>query len=247
MAEKHWQRYERQMVMAGIGEEGQQKLSQARVLVIGAGGLGSPALYYLCGAGVGNITIVDADVVSESNLNRQILHGQEDVGKPKVISAQEMLNGLNPHVNIIPKQMLLAPENIQDTLMGMDLVVDCVDNAETRYMVNAACVGQNIPLVEAGVQGFDGYVLPIYPHKTACFQCVYPTMGKNKEGPIPILGATAGAIGAMQAATAIRMLVGLPVAAGKLSLFTLGNLMGTQLEVDRRADCPICGGAIRPE
>lgn len=200
-------RYERQLLVPQIGDSGQEKLKKSKVVVIGAGGLGSPVLTYLVSAGVGEIKLADGDIVSESNLNRQFLHHTEDIGRKKVLSAKEKLAALNPDVllNIFDQRM--ESDTIRDFISGADVVVDCVDHIETRMMVAAACLQLDIPLVEGGVCGFYGYVMVIgreYP----CLSCLgYDTV--KQKTPVPVLGVTAGAIGCMQANECMKLLLGI--------------------------------------
>ncbi len=167
-------RYARQIVISEIGREGQEKLKASRILIVGAGGLGSPAAMYLACAGVGTIGLVDEDTVSISNLQRQILHGSDNIGMKKVESAKRTLNRLNPHVNVVTYDTRLSKEDAESIIADYDLVVDAVDNLETRYLVNDICVNLRKPLVEAGVMRFDGMILTILPGKGPCYRCVFP-------------------------------------------------------------------------
>ena len=243
LTEQERERFMRQIVMPGIGEEGQEILKNAKVLVVGSGGLGSPALYYLTVAGVGEIGIVDTDVVSLSNLNRQILHTEADLQRPKVESAVEKLQKLDASIRFHPMQVYLDENNAQEILTGYDLIVDCVDNDDTRYLINRWAVRLGIPLVEGGVRGLEGYILPILPGKSPCYRCVYPEKTKRESDPIPVLGGTAGAVGAMEAIVGIRMLLGQSVPVGKLTFFQFAGLTSTQIEVKRDPHCPVCGQA----
>ena len=154
-------RYERQRMMKEIGDSGQEKLSKSTVAVVGCGGLGSPALTYLACAGIGKLIIIDCDEVSETNLNRQFLHGRKDIGRPKVVSAKEKLLDMNGEIEILAVHENLTPENVGRIIEGADVVVDCVDNIETRIFLGRECLKKNIPLVEAGVQGFYGWVMSV--------------------------------------------------------------------------------------
>ncbi len=234
-------RHLRQIILPEIGLEGQSLLNKARVCVIGAGGLGGPTLYYLTAAGVGTIHIVDEDVVSITNLNRQILFTEADLGKLKAERACERLRALDSSICLVPHSVRLNENNISSLFSGMDLIVDCVDNASTRYMVNKACVDLDIPLIEAGINSMDGYIFPIIPHKTACFECANPRTSSKPKGPIPVLGAAAGMIGAMQAGIAVRMLLKLPVPAGAKHLYSLADLSKVTIPVTRNPLCPVCG------
>lgn len=198
-------RYERQFLIPEIGSGGQEKLRQSKVLVVGAGGLGSPVLTYLTEAGVGNITLVDSDIVTESNLNRQFLYTTSDIGREKALCATEKLGALNPDVSVSPLKMRVDKENAGEIILGADVVVDCVDSVETRLIVNAACLKQGIPLVEGGVDGFYGFVMCIR-RESACLRCVGYCQ-RNEPKPAPIIGCTAGVIGSLQANECIKILL----------------------------------------
>lgn len=212
-------RYERQRMMKEIGDKGQEKLSQSTVAVIGCGGLGSPAMTYLSCVGIGRLIIIDCDVVSETNLNRQFLHGRKDIGRPKVVSAKEKLLDMNGEIEIVGVEEKLTPENVGRIIDGADVVIDCVDNIETRILLGRACLSKNIPLVEAGVQGFYGWVMSI-ERESACLECMgFENMAIKT--PVPIIGTTAGVIGTLQANECIKIILGME-----------GNLFGTMLQYD---------------
>lgn len=198
-------RYQRQVMMPEIGKDGQEKLQKARVLVVGAGGLGSPVLTYLAAAGIGYITIVDYDIVSESNLNRQFLYGTEDIGKAKGPVAAEKLRSLNPDVDITVFGEEINSKNSLDIIRGIDVVVDCVDSVATRLIVNSACLRQNIPLVEGGVCQFYGYVMSIH-RESACLCCI-DYKQDEKQTNSPVIGCTAGVIGSLQVNECIKILL----------------------------------------
>ncbi len=200
-------RYERQLIIPQIGQEGQKKLEQSTVTVIGTGGLGSPVLTYLTSAGVGTIRIFDDDIVSESNLNWQFLHNTEDVAKLKTQSAKEKLSKLNPNVKLVLINDRLNTDNAEEYIAGSDVVVDCVDNLATRITVARTCMKLDIPLVEGGVYGFSGYVMDI-GRECACLSCIGFDNVIPKT-PIPVLGVTAGVIGCMQANECIKLLLGI--------------------------------------
>lgn len=200
-------RYERQLLIPKIGHSGQKKLEQSTVTVIGTGALGSPVLTYLVCAGVGRIRIIDGEVVSEPDLNREFLHNTEDLDKLKVLSAKEKLALINPEIEIITINKRLEAKNAEDFLAGSDVVADCVDNMDTRTAVAKACIKLDIPLVEGSVNGFNGFVLDIgrnYP----CLSCLGFDELKAEQ-PIPLLGVTAGVIGCMQANECIKLLLGI--------------------------------------
>jgi len=193
--------------MNQIGENGQNILKQSKVVVIGAGGLASPVLTYLTCAGVGTITLVDYDTISESNLNRQFLYGEKEVGKSKVEVAEEVLSRINSTITIHQVSEKLEENNIMEIIKGSDVVIDCVDNVETRLIVNRGCLQMDIPLVEGGVNGFYGFIIAI-KREYACLQCVRYGDTVLKR-PSPALGAVVGVIGSLQAVECIKILLGL--------------------------------------
>lgn len=206
-------RYERQLIVPQIGAEGQEKLAKSRVTVVGCGGLGSPVLTYLSLAGVGHIRLVDCDAVSVTNLNRQFFYEETDVDGVKCQKSAEFLKKRNSQIILEPVNELLTEENALELLKDSDVVVDCVDRIAARKIVGWACRLLSIPLVEAGVHGFYGYVLPMNPGKSACLQCM--ETGPVKETlPVPAIGAAAGVIGSLQAVEALKILLGLPVSYG---------------------------------
>jgi adenylyltransferase/sulfurtransferase len=213
------ERYARHIVLRGVGGPGQAKLAAARVLVIGAGGLGSPLIQYLAAAGVGVIGVVDDDVVSLSNLQRQVLHGAPDIGRAKTDSAMDAAARLNPHVRIEPHRLRIDPGNAEALIAAYDIVADGSDNFDTRYAVSDACFHARRPLVTASVNEFDGSITTLRPHERAAdgtpcptYRCLFPE--KPPAGVIPtcaeagVLGALTGVVGAMQAMEVIREIVG---------------------------------------
>lgn len=201
------ERYARQIKISQIGEAGQERIANARVTVIGAGGLGSPVLTYLAEAGLGHLCCIDCDTVSLSNLNRQFLHTEADIGRRKTDSAKETLERLNSQIHIEAVCAPLNRENVETLLADADVVVDCVDNISTRLLVNEYCLKNHIPLVEGGISGFYGFVTVILP-EYACLEC----MGYHKGldgGTTPVLGTTAGVIGALQANECLKLILGI--------------------------------------
>lgn len=235
-------RYKRQIQMEDITVEGQKKLKNSRALVIGSGGLGSPSLYYLAAAGIGTIGIVDSDVVDLSNLNRQILHFTKDIGVAKVDSAANKLSQFNPHININRYRNRLTESNVDQIVKDYDIVIDCVDNLNTRHVVNAACHRNKIPLVEAGVMEFNGFIMTIIPGHGACYRCLNP-IGDNPEISTPpgIIGGTAGVAGSLQTIEAIKVLlnIGSPLVSKFLTFDTL-NMSFDVIEIDKNPQCPVC-------
>lgn len=237
------ERYARHYNLKDIGPEGQDKLHQAKVLVIGAGGLGSSVLYYLTAAGVGTIGITDHDLVSLSNLNRQILHTTSDLGRKKIDSAEEKLLSLNPEVSIIKHDLKVTSENITLLLTGYDIVVDATDNFTARFLISDNCFALGIPLVEAGVQGFEGILMTIIPGKTPCYRCLYPNPPEDRKAfeGLGVVGAAPGIFGSLQALEVIKMITG----AGKAieGILVFDGLEGTFRNVrwSRGKDCSQCG------
>ncbi|GAW93745.1 HesA/MoeB/ThiF family protein [Calderihabitans maritimus] len=239
-------RYSRQIILPEVGGKGQEKLLQSRVLIVGAGGLGSPVAYYLTAAGVGHIGIVDSDVVDLSNLQRQILHRTADVGKRKVDSAQEKLEALNPDVEIITYHTRLGKENVRELIADYDLIIDGVDNFPARYLLNDACVLSGKTLVEAGILRWDGMVMTIKPGEGPCYRCVFPS--PPPPGAVPscqeagVIGAVAGVMGVLQAGEALKILLGVgkPLV-GRLLIFDALESRFREVEVARNPKCPVCG------
>lgn len=249
------ERYARHLRMPEVGEAGQLKLAESRVLLIGAGGLGSPAALYLAAAGVGTLGIVDHDVVDRSNLQRQILHADARVGMPKVDSAREALHALNPSVRLETHRQLVDRSNAEALLDGFDVVVDGSDNFDARYAVNDACVRLGIPNVHAAVFRFDGQVMVAWPgrpgHPGPCYRCVYPEPPPAELAPscaeAGVLGVLPGLLGLLQANEVIKLLLGIgdPLVGRLLHVDALGPRF-MELRVAPDPDCPACGaGASR--
>ncbi len=200
-------RYGRQIGIDEIGEAGQTKLKQAKVCICGAGGLGSPAAMYLAAAGIGTITLIDHDRVALSNLNRQILHGDNDIGSFKVESAKATLHQLNAHVIVNAIQCHITKENARALIAGCDVLIDALDNLETRYILNKAALASTIPFIHGAVNGFEGRIMTILPGRSTCLRCLY--RGPVESPPtIPVIGVTPAVIGALQATEAIKIITG---------------------------------------
>jgi len=226
-----------------IGIEGQQRLSDAKAVVIGAGGLGSPVLYYLSSAGVGHIKIIDSDSVDITNLNRQFIHSSHDIGKEKSKSAQEKLEHFNPDIQVCSVTVALNDKNVFEHLMGCTIVLSCVDNLETRYLINSTCVRSNIPLIDGGVQGFDGYTLMVLPGVTPCYECIFPRKNRYENtGVVSVLGTTAGVLGSLMAMDALKHIIGIPVDTYFHYMDLLSNRM-TTIQASKDISCPICSKA----
>ncbi len=234
-------RYDRQIRMRGMGRSGQLKLKRARVMVAGAGGLGCPVSLYLVAAGVGYIAIVDKETVELSNLNRQILHWSDDIGKLKSVSVLEKLHQLNPEVELEPTTKVISPENAQELVHGFTVVVDCMDNWRTRFVLNEACVRENIPFVHAGVYSLYGQITTILPRKGPCLQCILPKIPPEEE-KFPILGSTAGTLGMLEALETIKIITGIgELLVGRMLHFDGETMRFQEIKVERRDDCPVCG------
>ena len=239
-------RYSRHFLLPEVGEEGQAKLLNAKVLMVGAGGLGSPSAYYLAAAGVGTLGIIDNDVVDLSNLQRQILHTNDRVGMPKTESAKMTIQALNPDVRVIPYQQKLTSQNIMEIIKDYDIIVDGCDNFPTRYLVNDACVLAKKPNVHGSIFQFEGQATVFYPGKGPCYRCLYPEPPPADMAPscqeAGVLGVLPGLIGVIQALETIKLILGKGDSlVGKLICFnTLGMEINT-LKLKADPACPMCG------
>jgi molybdopterin/thiamine biosynthesis adenylyltransferase/rhodanese-related sulfurtransferase len=238
-------RYSRHLLIPEIGAEGQQKLLDAKVLLLGAGGLGSPTALYLAAAGVGTLGIVDDDVVDLSNLQRQVIHDNERIGTPKVDSAEQSIRALNPDVKVVKYPVRIGAENIMEIIEGYDVIVDGVDNFPTRYLLNDATVRLEIPVVSASILGFDGQLSVFKPYDGPCYRCLFrepppaelaPSCGANG-----VLGVLPGTMGLLQATEVVKLIVGIgEPAIGRLLLYDALAATLTEVKVHRDPDCPIC-------
>jgi sulfur-carrier protein adenylyltransferase/sulfurtransferase len=240
-------RYSRHLLIPEIGEEGQLKLLDSRILLIGAGGLGSPASLYLAAAGVGTLGIIDADIVDETNLQRQIAHSLETLGTPKVDSAKRTINALNPDVEVITYRERLTSENIDRILDDRwDLIVDGADNFPTRYLVNDASIWHGIPVVHGSIYRFEGQVTVFKPHEGPCYRCLFPEPPPPELAPScaegGVLGVLPGIVGSLQTNEAIKLAaeIGEPLV-GRLLLFDALATEFNEVRIERRPDCPVCG------
>ena len=242
------ERYARHIVLRELGGPGQKKLKTSKVLVIGAGGLGSPVMLYLAAAGVGTIGMVDDDTVDASNLQRQVIHRQEGVGSPKVQSAMEAMRGLNPFVVLHPYQRRLSAEIARDLFAEYDVIIDGTDNSETRYLVNEAAVANGKPLLSGAISQWEGQLSVFDPAAGGpCYQCVFPEAVADGLAPscaeAGVVGPLPGVIGTMMALEAIKLIAGAGhVLLGEMLIYD--GLWGEsrKITMKRRADCPICGG-----
>jgi molybdopterin/thiamine biosynthesis adenylyltransferase/rhodanese-related sulfurtransferase len=242
-------RYSRQLLIPEIGQEGQRKLLDARVLLIGAGGLGSPAALYLAAAGVGTLGIVDDDVVDASNLQRQVLHSSDRVGMPKTESAELTLTALNPEVSVVRHPVRLGADNVEELVAAYDVIVDGTDNFETRYLLNDASVRHRKPVVHGSIYRWDGQVTTFVPFDGPCYRCLYPTQPPEELAPAcavaGVLGVLPGIIGLLQANETVKLVLGVgETLAGRMLLFDAMSTSFDEIRLWRDPACPACGDAV---
>ncbi|MGB0658734.1 MAG: HesA/MoeB/ThiF family protein [Mangrovicoccus sp.] len=242
-------RYARHIVLREIGGPGQRRLKQAKVLVIGAGGLGSPVLQYLAASGVGTIGLIDDDLVSNSNLQRQVIHNEDNLDIPKVFSAAKAMKALNPFVATRPYNRRLTEDMAVQLIEDYDLVLDGCDNFETRYMVNRACVAAGVPLISGAITQWEGQLSIYHPASgTPCYQCIFPKAPAAGLAPscaeAGVIGPLPGVVGAMMATEAIKLITGAGAVA-KSEMVIYDGLYGEsrKIKLSRRIECPVCGGA----
>ncbi len=232
------EKYIRQIML--FGEEGQEKLRKATVFVVGAGGLGSPVSTYLAVAGVGKIILADFDSVELSNLNRQFLHHERDVGREKTRSAEKKLLSLNPEIKVETIREKITADNAGSIVPPCDIIIDALDNFDTRHVLNRLAVERNIPLVHGAVSGYRGQATTIIPGKTPCLCCIFPTTFKKEI--FPVLGTTPGVIGTIQANEAIKYLTGQgDLLENRLLLWDGLSCSFSELQINKSENCPICG------
>jgi adenylyltransferase/sulfurtransferase len=239
-------RYSRHILLPEVGGKGQKKIAKARILIVGAGGLGSPAALYLAAAGVGTLGLIDSDVVDLSNLQRQIIHHTPDVGRSKVLSAKEKVEALNPDVHVVMYEDRFMARNALDLVRDYDVVIDGVDNFPAKFLINDACYFAEKPLVHGGILRFDGRVSTIIPKKSACYRCVF------KQPPPPglvascqeagVIGALAGVIGTIQATEALKLVLGIgrPLTDRMLD-YDARRTTFREIKIKRNPHCPLCG------
>jgi len=242
LTEEELTRYSRQIMIPNWNVKGQLKLKNAKVTIVGVGGLGCPVALYLTAAGIGRITLIDKEKIELSNLNRQILHWSVDIGKFKTFSAVEKLSKLNPLIKFESYEEEIEGESIRELIKGSNVVVDCLDNWKARFILNEACVAERIPLVHAGVHSWYGQITTIIPGKGPCLKCILPKTPKEEE-KFPVLGVTAGVLGLLEALEAIKIIIGLGKPLVGRMLFFDGETSSLQeAQVQRKKDCPVCGG-----
>lgn len=234
------QRYVRQIMIKGFGEAGQEKLKQARVLIAGSGGLGSPVAIYLAEAGVGTLCIVDHDQVELSNLNRQFLHWDKDIGRKKTDSSAEKLRQINGNIVVEIVNETINKTNANKLTKGFDVIVDAMDNFPARFLLNSAAIKHKIPLVHGAVYGFEGRVMTIIPGKSACLGCLYHGVPPKEKSPV--LGTTAGVIGSIQATEVIKIIAGIGnLLINRLLMYNGLDMKITELGLSRNSNCKYCG------
>ena len=244
--EEQLERYSRHILLAEVGVEGQERLMEGRVLVVGAGGLGSPVALYLAAAGVGVVGIVDNDTVDRSNLQRQIAHTTADIGQPKVESAARAMRAINPEVQVVTHHCFLDASNVRQLVRQYDFVIDGADNFPTKFLVNDACLLEGVPFSHGGILRFTGQTMTVLPGKSACYRCVF------REPPPPdavpscsqagVLGAVAGMLGTIQAAEALKFLTGAgELLTNRLLSFDALAMRFRSTPLQRQDNCPVCG------
>ncbi len=240
LMERDKTRYNRQMMIPGWGERGQEKIKNSKIFVAGAGGLGSPVSIYLAVGGVGNIKIIDKDVPELSNLNRQILHTEEDIGRPKAQSAKEKLIKINRDIKIEGIKETITEENVLSLVGDSDVILDCMDNFPTRYVLNKIAIEKRIPLVHASIWGLEGRATFILPGETPCLECIFPE-GPPKEEVFPVLGTTAAIMGCIQATETLKYIAGIgKLLKNRLLIYDGEDMIFSEVKIRRDPECPSC-------
>ncbi len=240
------ERYSRHIILKDVGIEGQEKIAKSRILVIGAGGLGSPALLYLAAAGVGHLGIADGDVLDLSNLQRQVIHFTGDINKPKVLSAKEKIEQLNPDVQVTVYQEMLNAANIIDIIKKYDFVIDGTDNFPTKFLVNDACILAGVPYSHGGILRFDGQTFTILPKESACYRCIFleppPPDAVPTCSQAGVIGVIAGILGTLQANEAIKFILGKGgLLANRLLTFDAMHTKFREIKIKKNPNCGVCG------
>lgn len=234
-------RYRRQIDLEEIGQKGQNKIENSRVLIVGLGGLGSPVAYYLAAAGIGQITLMDNDTIAPNNLNRQILYSVDQVDGDKAQAAIERLNAFNPDIDIRVDRRMITQENAVEITKGYDLVMSCVDTLEARRFINIGCVKNKVPMIDGAIQLFSGYVFPIIPFQTACYNCALGDL-LDQPVPKPVLGSTVGTIGTIMVTEAIKQICDIKSElTGKILICDFKTMNFQKINVERISTCSVCG------
>jgi molybdopterin/thiamine biosynthesis adenylyltransferase len=248
LTEEQIQRYSRNIILEPIGGAGQEKLLASKVLIVGAGGLGSPAALYLAAAGVGTIGVVDGDQVDLTNLQRQVVHHTRDVGRRKVASARSRIKAINPDVTVRTYDIWARASNIREIVRGYDFVIDGSDNFPAKFLINDACYFERIPFSHAGILQFEGQLMTVIPGRTACYRCIFPgpppTNAVSPCGQAGVLGVLPGVIGSLQATEAIKYLLGMgELLTDSLLTYCALTMDFRRVPANRRPDCPLCGSS----
>ena len=245
LTDEQIQRYSRHILLPEIGGKGQKRITQARVLIVGAGGLGSPAALYLAAAGVGTLGIIDGDKVDLSNLHRQIIHATPDLGRPKVVSAKEKMEAINPDVKVIPYSERLTAKNALAILDQYDIILDGTDNFPAKFLVNDAAILSGKPLVHGGILRFEGQVFTILPRKSACYRCIFKQ--PPPPGAVPscqeagVIGVLAGVIGTIQATEVLKLILGIgDLLTDRMLTYEARNAAFREIRIRRNPNCPVC-------
>jgi adenylyltransferase/sulfurtransferase len=234
------ERYDRQMLVKGVGRAGQERLKATRIVIAGAGGLGSSAALHLVAAGIGTVRLIDNDSVTLSNLHRQILHWTPDIDSRKVFSAKEKLARVNPLATVEAVDARITEDSASDLVSGFDLIVDALDSLDTRLILNKTAIGQGMPLFHGAVRSFEGRIMTVIPGETACLRCIY--RGVRDEERTPVAGVTPAVIGALQATEVLKYILGIGrLLTGRLLIYDGLNLHFTEFDVQRDPECPHCG------
>jgi adenylyltransferase/sulfurtransferase len=235
-------RYDRQMMVDGFGDRGQERFKSAKVLVAGIGGLGSPVCFYLTAAGIGTLRLIDCDQVELSNLNRQILHGTPDIGQNKVDSAEKKLKKLNPEINLEAVCETITSDNVMELSVGFDLIVDAMDNLATRFLLNRAAIAHRIPFFHGAVSGMEGRVMTIIPGESACLRCLYRAPIKPEK--FPVVGVTPAVVGSIQAAEVLKFLAKTGrLLTNRMLVYDGLNSVFTEFKLQKNSACDHCGSS----
>lgn len=245
LTEEQLERYSRHIILQDVGVEGQRKIMEGKILIIGAGGLGAPAALYLAAAGVGTIGLVDGDVVALTNLQRQVIHFTPDVGKPKVISAKEKIEAINPDVKVVVHKERVSANNIEEIIKDYDFIIDGTDNFPAKFLINDACVFGKKSFSHGGILRFDGQTMTYLPGN-ACYRCIFESAPPKDAVPTcsqaGVLGAVAGMLGTIQAAEALKFLVGKgELLVNRLLIFNALNMVFRTVDIKKNQNCPVCG------
>ena len=242
LTEEQQERYLRHIALDNVGISGQEKLLSGKVLIVGVGGLGSPVALYLAAAGVGTLGIIDADVVDLSNLQRQVIHSTNDLNRPKVESARDKLEALNPDVTINSYYQRLEAENAVDIISEYDFVIDATDNFPSKFLIADACHFANKPYAHAGILRFDGQIITVLPGQSTCYRCIFQDTPDTKEAKPGLFGVLPGIIGNLQATEAIKYILGVgELLTDRLLTYNALDMTFREIKISRNKDCPLCG------